>query len=198
MPRRTKRSRIRRTAKWAGLVLCVLIASIWAASYGLCIKRIDMRPGLRVDSLMLVSGVVSVRRIHVYPAGPSWVSPEWSLGPVISSERYFSLRLYYWADTRLRWFMLIVPLWIPLAICAAPTAWLWWRDWRRARPGHCKCGYDLAGLAPTAPCPECGAAPEGRPECSHSLPAAAGVKVAQRPEPVETVPITLPPRSGRR
>ena len=50
-----------------------------------------------------------------------------------------------------------VPVWIPLACCAVGGAVVWWRQARRQRRGTCEvCGYDLAGLAPGAVCPECG------------------------------------------
>lgn len=49
--------------------------------------------------------------------------------------------------------MVNIPIWIALlpAIAWAFTAW-------RPRPvkGACRCGYPLKGLAPSAPCPECG------------------------------------------
>ena len=54
-------------------------------------------------------------------------------------------------------FLVRVPLWLPLALFALPTAYLWWADSRRVRPGRCpKCRYDRAGLAADDPCPECG------------------------------------------
>ena len=55
-----------------------------------------------------------------------------------------------------------VPLWAPLALALVPTALAWRLDGLarcRVRLGHCPhCGYDRAGLAPGAVCPECGSA----------------------------------------
>lgn len=53
-----------------------------------------------------------------------------------------------------------VPLWMPLAGSLAITAAAWIlgnRAARHARSGLCPaCGYNRAGLAPDAKCPECG------------------------------------------
>lgn len=53
---------------------------------------------------------------------------------------------------------LFIPHWLVIALASTP--WLFWRlnrAARRRRSGHCaRCGYDRAGLAPEAPCPECG------------------------------------------
>jgi hypothetical protein len=47
------------------------------------------------------------------------------------------------------------PLIYPLLATLLPGLFIALRH--RFRPGHCKrCGYDLAGLEPHAPCPECG------------------------------------------
>lgn len=84
------------------------------------------------------------------------------------------------------WFIVLVPWYIPVApftvaaaLCGAidgegyqdghllfAGASLWWlllialavrtTRWRSTRPGHCRCGYSLVGLAPGTPCPECG------------------------------------------
>jgi hypothetical protein len=56
-----------------------------------------------------------------------------------------------------------IPLWLPLAPTLLATAAAWRLDAlarRRACAGLCpKCGYDRAGLAASAVCPECGSLP---------------------------------------
>jgi hypothetical protein len=62
----------------------------------------------------------------------------------------------------------IAPIWSGLAIDTLFYGTIAWvplflpgtlRRWRRRRTGRCiKCGYDRAGLAPNAACPECGGA----------------------------------------
>ena len=59
-----------------------------------------------------------------------------------------------------------MPIWLPIAICAATGVWLC----RRALPrsGHCpRCRYNLAGLPPDSPCPECGQ-PTASTESKHT------------------------------
>ncbi len=52
---------------------------------------------------------------------------------------------------------LAVRVWIAAVIVCLPTAFLWWRERRRTRPGACfNCGYDLKGLSLQSVCPECG------------------------------------------
>ena len=49
-----------------------------------------------------------------------------------------------------------IPLWIPFVAIAAPTIWLWRRDWGAAPSSCCPtCHYDLTGNA-TGICSECG------------------------------------------
>jgi len=58
-----------------------------------------------------------------------------------------------------RYQSLLIPLWLPLLPCLIAATWMWWnesRPWFGA--GACnQCGYDLAGIAKGAKCPECGA-----------------------------------------
>jgi hypothetical protein len=50
-----------------------------------------------------------------------------------------------------------LPLWLPTFLFGIPSA-IAWEKWRqRTRPGRCPvCKYDLAGILPHSPCPECG------------------------------------------
>ena len=78
---------------------------------------------------------------------------------------HFRVRNPYRIDWGWKWHstqslrFLAIPLWFPLLLIAAPTAWLWRTD-RRAKPWQCaKCRYDLRGLEGGV-CPECGSVEE--------------------------------------
>lgn len=50
-----------------------------------------------------------------------------------------------------------MPLYFLTLLLAMLTTALWWRDRRGFARGRCaECGYDLAGIASDAVCPECG------------------------------------------
>jgi hypothetical protein len=73
-------------------------------------------------------------------------------------------RRWKWWGFSFRWqtgsCIVRIPLWLPILLAAAATAWLW-RLNRRPCPGQCpRCGYDLTAAVPGSPCPECGSAPQ--------------------------------------
>ncbi len=138
---------MRRVAKWTGATLCLLIAATWTANYwwSLGYWGHDSK-----GSAWFVC--VGAGAFQVMAGVPQQRLTGWNV------ERNYGY--YYWKPRRFGLSgieALLVPLWMPFVAVAAPTAWLFWLDRRRARPGHCLCGYDLAGLAPGAACPECGA-----------------------------------------
>ncbi len=154
--------RVRGVAKWAGLVACMLTALIWLSSPFWFVQRIresygGSLGGMTVREVGAGSGFVWFSWVEV-PSRRSYLAErmtmEWR------AQRWLTWRPTWRFENSaiLRGLDLAVPLWMPFLAAALPTGWLWWRDRRRARPGHCvACGYDLAGLAAGAACPECGA-----------------------------------------
>jgi hypothetical protein len=173
MPRRPSRLPSRRRllaiGKWAGLIACVAIAGVWVASQWMTcywVGRGTNRAGLHVRfghgqfgvgrGLPLSSrGVGRFGRVHLGIAGgpvphhgigfPYHGSPRWQWGG-------FHIALSGKSQRSMTY--LQAPLWAPFFLAAAPTSLMWWRS-RRSIPGHCRCGYSLAGLE-GKPCPECG------------------------------------------
>jgi hypothetical protein len=84
--------------------------------------------------------------------------------PSLFKERVYGWEVAAFPD-RLQWWLpgsppgfsgLILPLWIPLLLVAAPTMFAI-RSARRPYEGACPtCGYNLSATPP-GPCPECGA-----------------------------------------
>ncbi len=143
----TKHPRIRRIAKWAGLVLCVLIVVAWVVS-------LRWEFWYEGGSWLMWCGhgglLVSINRIHLDdPSGWNVLDVNW-----IHWE-YYLPRFKRDLSGTLKATTCNIPLWLPLVVVAIPTAILFYRD-RRIPPGHCqKCGYDLTGNE-SGRCPECG------------------------------------------
>ena len=139
---RTRRrlGRIGRILKWTGVVLCVLLTvSIVLSRWG--------SAGIALSdnhACAIRNGAVVVQK-PLY--GALWIAYERTRKP-----------------GKLNWWFLshqspstffVTPLWIPLALIAVPTIWLWRRD-RRFPDGHClRCGYNLTGNV-SGKCSECG------------------------------------------
>ena len=149
---RARRSKVRRVAKWAGLMACVLLIAIYVASAWWYVTA--WSAGRRYLSVCVGMGAVEVGFSHdqrVEPAMGAW-----------GFSRHRVPMIWTPAVTRgprprapMLTVTVRIPLWMLFAAVALPTAFLWYRD-RRLRPGHCAhCGYNLHGL--TEPrCPECG------------------------------------------
>src|SRR5262249_31688217 len=154
------RFRVRRVAKWAGLVSSCSIATAWMLTTPAVLERPLQAYGqsgrvfaavtygrftLNLESRYLKStlpkdwGVIRADDRLLQP--PARISYGLIL-PASSSDRF-------WTD-------ISIPLWLPLLIVAMPTAFFWYRDRRRPPPGHCpKCGYNLT-FNESGCCPECG------------------------------------------
>jgi hypothetical protein len=144
--------RIRKTAKWGGAVVCVVLVGVW------------------VSSTMLFAFVATPRGFYAeIVAG--------RLQTMTSSDNHDVVPHTVWNAMRVpvtvRWWfstgylgplrVLAIPLWPPAALALAPTLLAWRLDAlarRRARLNYCpSCNYDRRGLPTASLCPECGSVP---------------------------------------
>jgi hypothetical protein len=97
----------------------------------------------RLSDAETTPGQMTMEQIQTFPAGWTARPRKGRLSLPSFSARWFPLQLW------------------PLLLAPATVCMLgWWRGWHRHRPGHCpSCRYDLSGLPPGSPCPECAAAP---------------------------------------
>jgi hypothetical protein len=147
--------RIRKTIKWGGAAVTVLLVVVWIGS-GWC------SPGWvsKGRAVALDRGRVCLIRLEglAVPDGAMWSvqpadMPHWYL--------WFDSFKQYEIGPR-------IPLWCPVLLALLATTAAWRLDAlarRRARLNVCpKCGYDRAGIAGDANCPECGCGgASGRP-----------------------------------
>ena len=150
------RRKLRRVAKWVGLVvvvgvICVFCASCWFGA----VLMIPTQQMVGVENGVLYT-FTSLRpgrwAVALYP-GEAFRSRN---RPEFPCSWWFKIEHYPLGER-----VINIPLWFVALICAVPTAWLWWRDYRDKPPDRCaKCGYDLRGLAKgeagAVTCPECG------------------------------------------
>lgn len=151
-----KRSRVKLIARWTAWALAVLLPAMWVATTW--VTAFVRFPAGDVHSgagLGLSDGALSFAHASLddlptsgfTAQSPPRVPPCWR----VTGGSHRSL-LY-----------IAVPLWIPWA-CCFPFAFWFYRDHRREKrrrmTGCCPaCGYSRLGLAPGAPCPECGTLP---------------------------------------
>lgn len=141
------RGRWVRWLKWSAIVLSAVTLVVWVGSAWWAVFY------LHANSMQFVAA--GGGRLTV-----SW-DPAPRFNPAVGSwsvERWTEPFVWWgvWASTK----AFAIPLWNPLPFTLGAAFYLWRRDRRARLPGHCPaCGYDLAGLSPGGPCPECGKAP---------------------------------------
>ncbi len=159
--------RIRKTVKWGGAVVTVLLVVVWIGSGLMWVQWL----GTGGWAARLHPGVVGVEHqpwitytspgLTVAPTGRSfWAG--WSWMPRVTTATASPWPLSIFADKRMpSGWVLQVPVWVVclptlgLAILARRQDAL---AARREVNLCLKCGYDRTGLAAGAVCPECGAA----------------------------------------
>ncbi len=143
--------RIRKTVKWGGAVVSVLLVVVWIGSGWM---TVSWHPSWR---FYLTDGALTVFTVDA-DINDGDNRPGW---------HYFQRTLFKFPHTWLpaRYpgaHVVVLPLWIPLVCALGTTAIAWRLDTlarRRANKHLCmKCSYDRTGLAAGAVCPECGAA----------------------------------------
>ncbi len=160
--RDTLKRRVRKTVKWGGAGLSVVLLVVWIASarwkvewtsegtirvaiaYGSCIVA-DYDRQREVFAQMKAMGLAHTWEVVAVDGPFHW----WFHALTAPGVRVVHL-----------------PLWLPCLLSLLATAAAWRADakyLRRVREGGCPaCGYDRAGLAAGSLCPECGKQPEER------------------------------------
>lgn len=153
--------RHRRTIGRAGLLIALALLGCWILSAGVCF----VCESARGNRIAIEFGTVAIVWGETNSGGdPRCVVVRTPIGLVL------------WPDGSFEANWLVVPLWIPMILCAG-VAWLALRA--RFRVGVCrKCGYDLAGLQDATVCPECGV--QGPDESPNRPPAVALLNVMKR------------------
>jgi hypothetical protein len=145
--------RIRKAVKWGGVVVSVGLVAAWVVSGWWSVVWWSKRG----DCAGIAMGGVLIGRVD-------YDVPAKDRGLNIDRALTKNFQWWFWAGghNRPSTWQVMVPLWVPAGVAMAAAAGAWRLDAlarRRARVGFCcGCGYDRAGLAAGAVCPECGVA----------------------------------------
>jgi hypothetical protein len=145
--------RMRKTIKWGGAVVTVLLVVVWIAS---CFLTCDVVLGDMVACVGVSSGQIA---IDYSPYENDFGEPRF--GCHAFEHRWVIPPLFDRAEGGAQW-ILWVPLWVLTGLALAATAFAWRLDSlaRRVRLNLCPtCAYDRAGIATDTKCPECGRLP---------------------------------------
>lgn len=140
---------MRKTVKWGGAVVTVLLLVVWIGS---CWWWLGWDYQRQIVALV-ISGRLDLCKP---PAGfAAWNYDDFSINSNQSSMEWS----FDWGTLN-GVPSLTIPLWFPLLFSLVVTTLAWRADAmhrRHARVGLCpSCGYDRSGLAASAVCPECG------------------------------------------
>lgn len=156
-----KPRRIRRTLKWAGVGLCVLLLTAWGLS---TTKVVRWRSTSNRYHFFLGFSAVSAaywRTAEHWPVAERdyflgiqrTIPAGWGMKDIVGTSLFQPAPQLNLTGHKK---YVGLPLWLLTLLAAAPTALLFYRDRRRIPPGHCrKCGYNLTGNV-SGICPECG------------------------------------------
>ncbi len=147
--------RLRKTIKWGGASLTVLLALVWVwIPCGLDRVRLPFGVHLRAGG----DWVNVYGSPHVSEPRASFAA-SWGEHPETGWETPELWRFYLYGDGSHHWGVL-APMWMVIASLLVATTAAWYLDalaGRRQLANLCrKCNYDRTGLPIGAACPECG------------------------------------------
>ena len=160
--------RRRAVVKWTGASVCALIFAMWFGSRWAGVSVFRCRPD-DAQQFALLRGTLCILLVDGDTTYLRGVPFGWSVRYGASDSAFVGWDWipYHRFPTLHRPGVpaitnLTIALYIPIAVLALASAWLFHRDQRPvrwARKGRCvRCGYDLSDLPPGAGCPECGKA----------------------------------------
>lgn len=151
-----KLARVKSIARWTAWVLAVLLPAMWVFTcWGDALAKVQVAPNHTYVGAGLTNGLLFLGTDDGSVLLPSFC--EIRRYPIVPSA------WWPYADSRPSGRSVWIPLWIPGLAAIGASIWFY-RDHQREKMrgfiGCCRaCGYDRSGLAESAPCPECGAAP---------------------------------------